>query len=101
MGVKEHMRKLLITAVVAGSMVFGAGHAIAAPGPDKDNGHNHRGQCTAFFNGQKKGNDSSSVDVQQFYNDCQGDIMGQAADNGRYTQCFVDGNMNNDNTDDC
>jgi hypothetical protein len=103
MGVTEHMRKLLITAVVAGSMVFGAGHAIGAPGPDKTNGHNDHGQCTAFFNGQKKGQEELSVsDIQDFYNHCQDyGIGGNPADNGRYPQCFTDGDGSGTNDDDC
>ena len=99
MGVKEHMRKMLITALLAGSMVFGAGHAIAAPGPD-NNPKNDHGQCTAFFNGQKKGNtELTPQQIQDFYNSCQGNIGGNPAENGRYPDCFT--NSDNDPTNDC
>jgi hypothetical protein len=100
MGVMEHMRKMLLSALVAGSLVFGAGVAIAAPGPDKVNDHNKHGQCTAFFNGQKKGQEGLTGDaLQAFYNDCQGMIGGNPADNGRYPECFT--NSDDDTTNDC
>jgi len=82
---------MLMSALVAGSLVFGAGVAIADPGPDKVNDHNQHGQCTAFFNGQKTGQDGlSGQDLQDFYDSCQGMIGGNPADNGRYPSCFTD-----------
>ena len=96
------MKKLLASAVVAASMLGGISVALADPGPDKVNDHNQHGQCTAFFNGQKKGQEGlSGDDLQNFYNDCSGLIGGNPENNGRYPQCFTDGDNSGSNTDDC
>jgi hypothetical protein len=96
------VKKLLASAVVAASMFAGIGVAIASadPGPDKVNDHNQHGQCTAFFNGQKKGQEGlAGQDLQDFYDSCRGMISGNPAENGRYADCFTD--TNNDPSDDC
>ena len=94
------MRKLLASAVVAASVLGGVSVALADPGPDKVNDHNQHGQCTAFFNGQKKGQEGLSGDaLQNFYNDCQGLIGGNPAENGRYPECFT--NSDDDSTNAC
>ena len=86
------MKKLLASAVVAASMLGGISVALADPGPDKVNDHNQHGQCTAFFNGQKKGQEGlSGSALQSFYDQCDGMIGGGAEDgHGRYTSCFTD-----------
>jgi hypothetical protein len=95
------MKKLLVTAFVAGSLVFGAGHAIAAPGnPNDGNPHNDHGQCTANFNGHKTGQEAlSGQALQDMFDYCKGNIGGNPTQNGRYADCFT--NTNNDSSDDC
>ena len=91
------MRKLIASAVIAASMLGGISVAIAAPGPD-DNPKNDHGQCTAFFNGQKKGNEELTPEqIQDFYNSCKGNISGNPEDNGRYPECFTNSDSNPDN----
>jgi hypothetical protein len=105
------MRKLLASAVIATTM-FG-GMAVAQAQKPTQPGRDH-GLCTAFFNGQKKGHDkngepgpfadllaahdgdSDAAALQDLYNYCTTvGIGGQPGQNGRYTDCFDDGDCSN------
>jgi hypothetical protein len=109
------MKKRL--AVAAATLMFaglGAGVVQAEPGP---NGKNDHGICTAYFNGQKKGHeqgnspgpfgaleDANDDDIQAIFDFCTGvekGIGGNPDENGRFTDCFTDGDgeEGNDCTD--
>ena len=104
------MKKLLLSALVAGSMVAGAGVALADRPSDPGKEHGH---CTAFFNGQKNGHgedgeypgpfqplldnapdgsdeNDTGGDVADLFDACEGNIGGNPDENGRFTTCWTD-----------
>ena len=58
------MRKMIAGAITALLLMLGfAAGAVAAPGDNGKagpNGHNEKGLCTAYFNGQKKGHEEGN-----------------------------------------
>ena len=120
------MKKLLLSALVAGTMFAGAGAALAEKPAEPGREH---GLCTAFFNGQKKGHDKQKAgeggeypgpfedlvdgapdgpdagdeggSVSDLYNYCQQfGIGGNPGENGRFEECF-DGDGPDDDSDTC
>lgn len=51
------MRKAILALVIGVLTLGGLSVAQASPGP---NGHNEKGLCTAYFNGQKKGHEEGN-----------------------------------------
>lgn len=109
------LKKLLLSALVAGTMFAGAGAALAEKPAEPGREH---GLCTAFFNGQKNGhekqndrNGSYPGPFQELLdsapdgsdeNDTGGDVAdlfeacnevgigGNPDENGRFTTCYTD-----------
>lgn len=93
------MRKSIVAAVAALSLVAGAGAATAKSGPQDDNPNNDKGQCTAFFNGQKKGQERpEDAVVEAIYDSCTGLIKGNPEENGRFPGCFDEDTDGDGNT---
>jgi hypothetical protein len=87
------LRKLIVSALVATSLIGGVG--VAQADRPADPGREF-GQCTAFFNGQKKGHEENTMEeVQAMYDDCQAYGIGGNPTHGRYPECF-DGDSDGD-----
>ena len=119
------MKKLLLSALVAGTMFAGAGAALAEKPAEPGREH---GLCTAFFNGQKNGHEKQKErngeypgpfqdlldnapdgpdsgdeggSLQDLYDRCQQvGIGGNPDENGRFEECF-DGDGPDDDSDSC
>ena len=92
----------MFAAAIAALMLFaGAGTALSAPKGDAsphnespdENDKNDHGQCTAFFNGKKKGHGTTVEQAQAMYDACEDEIadgLGGHPEKGRFPQCFDD-----------
>jgi hypothetical protein len=104
------MRKIILSMLVAASLVAGTGVALA----DKPANPGEKGLCTAFFNGQKNGHDKNGQpgpfqdlqdrapdgsdeddeggSIADLYDYCSSTygIGGNPDENGRYTTCWTD-----------
>jgi hypothetical protein len=113
---KQRVFALLFAGLIAGG--GGMGVAQADPGHNSagPNGHNDHGICTAYFNGLKVGHEQGNSpgpfgaledrfddDTQDIYNFCSTipspgssePIGGNPDENGRFTDCFDDGDCDN------
>jgi hypothetical protein len=115
------LKKFLIAAVLATLVASGAGLGVSQAKSDNGkagpNGSNEHGLCTAYFNGQKKGNsdnappfvalaeaadtsdDEQPATTQEMYTYCTGvdkGIGGNPTQSGRFADCFDDNDCTND-----